>query len=283
MNLKFLAVCALLVLSAPAFSKDTAMTISTNKVGENLDLELVSAEFGAAKDLEDFEKRLNDPKTQVSNLDLNNDGQVDYLIVSERKDNNVHYVDIDASIGQDKKQTVATIQVNKSSSSESIQIIGETSIYGTNYVYVPTYVQPPVFFTLFWVSTYQPWYSPWHWGYYPPIYHPWGVRPINSYRGDVNVNINKYNNVIVNKNNTIRDIDRNNSMTKIGDKTDGHLKKTTDGSDLKSNVNRAKSPNRERNVAAKPVSRESVQSNRANRAMPSTRMPATARGGRSRF
>jgi hypothetical protein len=211
MKIKFLTAFALLMLNSAAFSKDAAVAVATNKVGENLNLELVSAEFGVAKDLEDFERRLNDPKSKVSNLDLNNDGQVDYLIVSERKGASLHYVDIDASIGKDKKQTVATIEVENNASNNSVRIVGETSIYGSEYMYAPVYVQPPVFFTLFWAAAYQPWYSPWRWGYYPPIYRPWGVRPIGNYNNDVNLNINRHNNVIVRKDNNVLNVDRNNS------------------------------------------------------------------------
>ncbi len=57
----------------------TTITASNKDLSDNLDLEGVVSIFGETKDLEDFEKRLNDPKTQVSNLDLNNDGEVDYL------------------------------------------------------------------------------------------------------------------------------------------------------------------------------------------------------------
>jgi hypothetical protein len=71
MKIKFLTAFALLMLNLAAFSKEAAVAVATNKVGENLNLELVSAEFGAAKDLEDFERRLNDPKSKVSNLDKN--------------------------------------------------------------------------------------------------------------------------------------------------------------------------------------------------------------------
>lgn len=251
MRIKSLVLSALLMLSIPAFAQDTSVAVATNTIGDNLDLELVSAEFGAAKDLEDFERRLNDPKSQVSNLDLNKDGQVDYLMVSERANGNLHYVDIDASIGKDKKQNVATIKVNKESSSEPVQIIGETSIYGSNYIYVPTYVNPPVFFTLFWLAAYQPWHSPWHWGYYPPVFRPWGVRPFSSYRGDVDININKHNNVIVRKdrhNRVNTGIDRNRSDNKIGRNVENKIGDRSE----RGNIDQKKLKRNERNVAAKP-------------------------------
>ena len=54
------------------------ITVASEDICDNLDLEAVTSIFGASKDLEDFEKRLNDPETQISNLDLNNDGEVDF-------------------------------------------------------------------------------------------------------------------------------------------------------------------------------------------------------------
>lgn len=247
MRIKSLVMSVLLMLSIPAFAQDASVAVASSTIGDNLDLELVSAEFGAAKNLEDFEKRLNDPKYQVSNLDLNKDGQVDYLTVSERANGNVHYVDIDAAIGEDKKQNVAIIRLNKDSNSEPMQIIGETSIYGSNYVYVPTYVNPPVFFTLFWLAAYHPWHSPWHWGYYPPVFRPWGVRPFHSYHGDVDININRHNNVIVRKDRHSRvnsGIDRN----KIGRNVENKI----DNRSGRGNIDQDKLKRSERNVAEKP-------------------------------
>jgi len=46
----------------------TTITANSDDISDNLDLEAVASIFGESKDLEDFEKRLNDPKTQISNL-----------------------------------------------------------------------------------------------------------------------------------------------------------------------------------------------------------------------
>jgi hypothetical protein len=78
----------LLFIALPSFAQDvTTITASSDDVSDNLDLEAVASIFGESKDLEDFEKRLNDPKTQISNLDLNNDGEVDYLRIMETSEN----------------------------------------------------------------------------------------------------------------------------------------------------------------------------------------------------
>ena len=104
----------LLFIALPSFAQDvTTITASNDDISDNLDLEAVASIFGESKDLEDFEKRLNDPKTQISNLDLNNDGEVDYLRIMETSENNVHSISIQAVIGKDQYQEVAVIDVEK--------------------------------------------------------------------------------------------------------------------------------------------------------------------------
>ena len=58
----------------------------TTDISNNLDLKAVATVFGESANLEEFEKKLNDYDTQISNLDLNNDGQVDYLRVIEKNE-----------------------------------------------------------------------------------------------------------------------------------------------------------------------------------------------------
>lgn len=78
----------MLFIALPSFAQDvTTITASSDDISDNLDLEAGASIFGESKDLEDFEKRLNDPKTQISNLDLNNDGEVDYLRIMETSEN----------------------------------------------------------------------------------------------------------------------------------------------------------------------------------------------------
>ena len=163
-------------------------------ISDNLDLEAVASIFGDAKDLEEFEKKLNDPKTQISNLDLNEDGEVDYLRVVETSKDNTHLVTIQAVIEKDKYQDVATIDVEKDSKGETqVQVVGDVYMYGPGYIVTPVYVHPPVICIWFWGPLYSPWYSPFYWGFYPPYYHPWRPYPRHRYQRNVNVHINVNN------------------------------------------------------------------------------------------
>jgi len=172
----------------------TTVTATDKEISENLDLEAVASVFGESENLEDFEKRLNDPETQISNLDLNEDGEVDYLRVTESSKGESHLVTIQAVIGKDKYQDVAVIDVEKDESGETqVQVVGDVEIYGPTYIIVPVYVHPPVITVWFWGPHYNPWRSPYYWGYYPPYYHPWHPHPTSRYRKNVHVHVNVNN------------------------------------------------------------------------------------------
>ncbi len=196
----------------------TTITASGEDISDNLDLEAVASIFGESKDLEDFEKRLNDPKIQISNLDLNNDGEVDYLRVMEAAENSVHTISIQAIIGKDQYQEVATIDVQKDSKGETqVQVVGNVDMYGPNYYITPVYPVVPVFFTFFFIAAYNPWHSPWYWGFHPPYFRPWHPYPYNRYHANVNVHINRnvtYNRTNVRINNSTRPSTRNNTYFK---------------------------------------------------------------------
>ena len=62
------------LLSLSTFAQDkTTVRANSSDISDNLDLRAIASIFGDASNLEDFENRINDPKAQISNLDLNND------------------------------------------------------------------------------------------------------------------------------------------------------------------------------------------------------------------
>ncbi|MBC8319501.1 MAG: hypothetical protein H8E34_02130 [Bacteroidetes bacterium] len=185
----------LIVLVLLAFvgnSQDVTTVEAKNyDISANLDLQAVATVFGESNDLQDFEKRLNDPDKHISNLDLNNDGVVDYLRVIEVSKDNTHVVTIQAVIGEDQFQDVATIDVVKDNSDNTtVQVVGDVYMYGPDYIVQPVYVHQPVIYTYFWGPMYSPWYSPYYYGYYPPYYDPWAPYPTYYYTTNVYVNYN---------------------------------------------------------------------------------------------
>ncbi len=186
-----LSLLASLTIGSLFAQEKTTVTAKNSDISDNLDLRAVATVFGDAKDLEDFERRLNDPKTQISNLDLNNDNYVDYLRVIETVEGNVHLVVVQAVLEKDVFQDVATIEVERDSNNQvQVQVVGDVYMYGTNYIYEPVYVHTPVIYTTFWVRNYRPYYSSWYWGYYPSYYSYWSPFPIFRYRNHIHVHIN---------------------------------------------------------------------------------------------
>lgn len=192
MKTKLLLTSLMSFIFISSFAQDkTTVNATSSEISDNLDLRAVASLFGDSKDLEDFEFRLNDPKAQISNLDLNNDNQVDYLRVIETTEGNAHIIVIQSVLGNEQFQDVASVEVEKDSNNQvQVQVVGDVYMYGTNYIYEPVYVNVPVIYSRFWVSNYRPYYSSWYWGYYPSYYTYWSPFPVFKYRNHIGVSIN---------------------------------------------------------------------------------------------
>ncbi|WP_433764299.1 hypothetical protein [Flavobacterium ginsenosidimutans] len=188
-----LALFALGISSCQAQAGATVYAKNSD-ISDNLDLRAVASIFGESANLQDFERRLNDPKYQISNLDLNGDDEVDYLRVIESVENRTHVVIIQAVLDRDVYQDIATIDVERDNYNKvSVQVVGNTYLYGANYIYEPVYSVAPVIYTSFWVTNYVPYCSTWYWGYYPTYYRAWAPYPVYRYRNNINVCINVNN------------------------------------------------------------------------------------------
>ncbi len=199
---------AVVLFSVSGYSqRNTTAVVTANDadISDNLDLQAVASIFGDSRDLEDFEQRLNDPSLQLSNLDLNGDGYVDYLRVIEVADGNKRIVVVQSVLGQDLFQDVATIEIEKQRSSGKVyvQIVGDPYIYGPSYIYEPYYYRTPIFFDFFWRPSYRPYYSPWYWGYYPTYFNYWAPMPIYTYHRHVHRHINSRNRYVYTENRRI--------------------------------------------------------------------------------
>lgn len=173
----------LLISSAVAWADETITVTATNSdISANLDLKVVAKLFGEAKDLEDFERKLNDPEQALVNLDLNGDGDVDYIRVIETTSGNKHLIVLQAVLAKDIYQDVASIYVEKDEANNvSVQVIGDEYIYGANYVIEPVYIYRPVIFDWFWGPYWTCWHSPWYWDYWPGWWRPYSCIGYHDY------------------------------------------------------------------------------------------------------
>lgn len=167
--------------------------------GENFSLEGALAMFQKANNLEDFEKSLNEENNNVNNLDLNNDGDIDYVTVEDIMSGDNHVIVLSAQLGDNEKQDIATIDIEKTGKEEAqLQITGDEDLYAPNTIAEPFNTSEkldssgkgPAVSTLitkqiivnvwFWPSIrfiyapgYRVWVSPNRWGFYPRWWKPW--------------------------------------------------------------------------------------------------------------
>jgi hypothetical protein len=159
-----------LVLISAALWAEQTVTVSANSsdISEGLDLKVVAKLFAEAKNLEEFETMLNNPDSAFCNLDLNGDGQVDYLRVVETGEGNKRLIVLQAVLAKDIYQDVASIYVEKDEKNEvSVQVVGDEYVYGENYIIEPVYVYRPVIYDWFWSTAWVAWVSPWYWDFWP--------------------------------------------------------------------------------------------------------------------
>lgn len=168
----------LLSLGWSGMRADEQVTVSASsrEIADNLDLKVVAKLFAEAKDLEEFEALLNNPDSAFSNLDLNGDGEIDYLRVVETGEGSKRLIVLQAILAKDIYQDVASIHVVKDDDGNvTVQVVGEEKVYGREVIIEPVYIYRPVIYDWFWGPSWTVWHSPYYWDYWPVW---WYHRPI---------------------------------------------------------------------------------------------------------
>ncbi len=101
----------LFLINLPTYSQKVNVHPNSSYVQENLDLNAVGLLFEESKNLADFEEKINYPQDRISNLDLNDDGKVDYLKVSDKIENNIQIIKIQSETSPNIYQDVASINI----------------------------------------------------------------------------------------------------------------------------------------------------------------------------
>lgn len=172
---------------------------STGYAGDNFDLETTLELFKKANSLEEFEQLLNTESNYANNLDLNGDGESDYIMVSDQVDGTSHAIQLQVAVSESETQDVATILIEQKGEEEAnLQIVGDEDLYGDERVVEPyeeeedapkgpSFFGPPVRVIIVnvwgWPTVrhiYRPGYvvyrSPYRWRVYPTWWRPW--RPV---------------------------------------------------------------------------------------------------------
>lgn len=172
--------------------------------GDNLNLYAVLGLFQKSPTLEQFERDLNNPDNKINNLDLNGDGQTDYIHVTDHVISSSHMIALQIYVSQTEKQDVAVIEVGRVNGDVRVQVIGDEELYGKDYIVEPQASTPNPAYTdnigssnvsvsndvatwaiINWMflPTYTVYASPYYYGYYPYYWHPWHPVYYNEYYG----------------------------------------------------------------------------------------------------
>jgi len=184
-------VAILILASSFTFAQDDESTITPlTEAGENLDLQAVLELYMDSETVEDFEKALNDSTNEINNLDLNEDGEVDYIRVVEYVDGDAHVLVLQVPLAENEYQDVATINIEKTDDDYVIQAAGDTEIYGEDYYIEPepeeeAQANTTTVVVVMYGYGYSPWISPYRWRVYPVWWRPWRPHPVSVYRSRV--------------------------------------------------------------------------------------------------
>lgn len=178
---KFFSIATILLLSASSFAQNTD---STGLDGDDLDLNAVLELFKKSKSLEDFEQKLNEEGNEVNNLDMNDNGYVDYIQVIDFQDSTSesHAVTLRVPVTETESQDVAVIEIEEIDGEVvNLQIVGDEDLYGEEFIVEPaeegndnavnTRKWKPI--RHIYGPRYVVWVSPWRFGRYPTWYRPW--------------------------------------------------------------------------------------------------------------
>lgn len=167
-------------------------TDSTGLEGDHLDLNGVLELFKESENVEDFEKKLNTEDNGVNNLDLNEDGEVDYIRVIDHANGDAHALALQVPVDESESQDVAVIEIEQSDDEEiKLQVIGDSELYGEDYMVEPVdqknrnvtvnvYGWRPV--RHIYGPRYTVWVSPWRWRQSPRWWRPWRRVHYRVYR-----------------------------------------------------------------------------------------------------
>ena len=158
-----------------------SVTPEVENLGDNLNLQALGELVKNSTSAQDIEDKLNQ-QGSINNLDLNGDGSVDYIKVTEYGDGNQRGFSFTVELPNNESQEIATIEIKKGSSEAQMNIQGNQQLYGNNHYYQSHYSLTDLMIMSYLFTYHRPYYSPYHYGYYPNNYRSYRSTPYSSYR-----------------------------------------------------------------------------------------------------
>ena len=169
------------VVVQPYQPSQVSVTPEVANLGDNLDLQALGELVKNSTTAQDIEDKLNTTGS-INNLDLNNDGSVDYIKVTEYGDANQKGFSFTVDVAEGQTQEIATIEVAKGSNDAQMNIQGNQQLYGNNGYYQSRYSLTDMLIMSYLFRPHPYYHSPYYYGHYPTYYRSYRSTPYNSYR-----------------------------------------------------------------------------------------------------
>ena len=164
-------------------SSQSAVVTPASNLGDNLNLQALGELVKSSQNAQDIENKLNQPNS-INNLDLDGDGKVDYIKVTEYGTGGNRGFSFTVDLAGGQSQEVATVELKQGQNNQAcMNINGNNNLYGNNGYYSSNYMMTDL---LIWHYLFfpHPYYmSPYRYGYYPRYYHPYGMVSRGMYSG----------------------------------------------------------------------------------------------------
>ena len=150
---------------------------------EGLDLRAVGELIKTADDAPALERQINDASQGLNNLDLDSDGEVDYVSVEEFGGGDSRGFMLVAKLNDGREQEVATIDIEKKSDTQAdLEIRGNERIYGSNHYHHSSFGIGDYLMMRWLFSSHSMYRSPYYYGRYPGYYSRYRVSSPATYR-----------------------------------------------------------------------------------------------------
>jgi hypothetical protein len=169
-----------------ASSVEEKADVILKEYAKGLDLDAVTALAKKSKDAGEFEKLLNSQTEAVNNIDLNDDGKVDYINVTEYGSGDRRGFSLTTEVSPGKTQEIATIDFQKDGDKGVIQTTGNPSLYGPGSYHHSGFSMTDTLLMGWLFSNRSGYSSPYGYGNYPPSYGGgWNRQQDGSYAGSM--------------------------------------------------------------------------------------------------
>lgn len=146
-------------------SDNNIVYVEKNYASDGLDLEAVLELSKNVSDPKALEEELNSPDG-INNLDLNEDGYIDYIYVTEYGDEEYKGLSLSVKPTEQEEQEIATLEFVQNDNEVEMEAKGNEQIYGHNHYYHSRVTLGDIILFNYLFSPHRYWVSPFYYGYH---------------------------------------------------------------------------------------------------------------------